>query len=75
LLAQKGSLFLTRAVVFAYISTRAELEATAADLFSVVAAGKVKIPLNQRYPLAEAERAHRDLENRRTTGATILSVR
>jgi NADPH:quinone reductase len=74
LLAQKGSLFLTRSVVFTYISTRAELEAAAADLFSVVAAGKIKIPPNQRYPLAEAERAHRDLENRRTMGATVLCV-
>jgi len=74
LLAAKGCLFLTRSVVFTYISTRAELDAAAADLFTAVAAGKIKIPPNQRYPLAEAERAHQDLQNRRTTGATVLSV-
>jgi NADPH2:quinone reductase len=73
-LAQRGALFVTRAVVFAYIATRAELEATAADLFQAVAAGAVKVTINQRFKLADAAEAHRGLEGRKTTGATILSV-
>lgn len=73
-LAQKGSLFLTRAVVFNYTSTRAELEAAAADLFAIVASGKISVSVKQRYDLAQAQAAHRDLENRKTTGATILSL-
>jgi NADPH2:quinone reductase len=73
-LARKGSLFVTRSIVFSYIATRAELDATAADLFDAVGTGKVKIAINQRYPLAAAADAHRALEGRRTIGATILSV-
>lgn len=73
-LAQRGSLFLTRAVVFNYTSTRAELEAAAADLFAIVASGKISVSVKQRYDLAQAQAAHRDLENRKTTGATILSL-
>ena len=73
-LAQKGSLFLTRAVVFAYTATRAELDAAAADLFEAVAAGHVRVAINQRYALADAATAHRDLESRKTTGSTILTV-
>lgn len=72
LLGQKGSLFVTRSIVFTYIATRAELEAAVADLFRTIASGTLKLPPNQRYPLAEAHRAHRDLEARQTTGATIL---
>lgn len=73
-LAQKGALFLTRAVVFAYTATRAELDAAAADLFEAVAAGHVRIAVNQRYALADAATAHRDLEGRKTTGSTILTL-
>lgn len=73
-LAQRGSLFLTRAVVFNYTSTRVELEAAAADLFAIVASGKVSVSVMQRYDLAQAQAAHRDLESRKTTGATILSL-
>ncbi|SDA91491.1 quinone oxidoreductase family protein [Mesorhizobium qingshengii] len=73
-LAQRGSLFLTRAVVFNYTATRADLEAAAADLFAIVGSGKVRVSVNQRYELAQAETAHRELENRKTTGATILSL-
>jgi NADPH2:quinone reductase len=72
LLAQKGSLFATRPALGDYIATRKELVATANDLFAVIAKGKVKIAINQTYPLAEAERAHRDLEARLTTGSTLL---
>ncbi|MBM3585919.1 MAG: quinone oxidoreductase [Alphaproteobacteria bacterium] len=72
LLAAKGSLFLTRPSLMAYNATRAELADSAAALFEVVAAGKVRIEINQTYPLAEAARAHRDLEARKTTGSTVL---
>lgn len=72
ILSQKGSLFLTRPTLFAYIATRAELEESAAALFEVVRSGAVKIRVNQRYPLSEAAQAHADLEGRRTTGTTVL---
>ncbi|MBX3577831.1 MAG: quinone oxidoreductase [Rhizobiaceae bacterium] len=72
ILAQKGSLFLTRPTLFAYTATRAELEASAAALFDVVERGVVKVSVNQRYALKDAGRAHADLEGRRTTGATVL---
>ncbi|MBS3647368.1 quinone oxidoreductase [Pseudaminobacter sp. 19-2017] len=72
ILAQKGSLYATRPSLFAYIATREELEAAAAALFDVMSRGIVKAVVNQRYPLAEAARAHEDLEARRTTGATVL---
>lgn len=72
LLAQKGSLFATRPALGDYIATRKELVSTANDLFGVIAKGKVKIAVNQTYALAEAERAHRELEGRLTTGSTLL---
>ncbi|MEZ5827633.1 MAG: quinone oxidoreductase [Hyphomicrobiales bacterium] len=72
LLAQKGSLFATRPALGDYIATRKDLVATANDLFGVIAKGKVKIAINQTYSLAEAERAHRELEGRLTTGSTLL---
>jgi len=72
ILAQKGSLFATRPMLFDYIAERSDLEATAAELFEAIAAGHVKIAVNQAYPLREAARAHRDLEARKTTGSTVL---
>jgi NADPH:quinone reductase len=72
LLAQKGSLFATRPTLFTYIAKREDLEATAADLFSVVASGAVKIPVHARKKLADAVDVHRTLEARETTGATVL---
>ena len=72
LLSQKGSLFATRPSLGTYIETRKDLVATANDLFDVVAKGKVKIAVNQTYPLADAAQAHRDLEARLTTGSTVL---
>lgn len=72
LLSQKGSLYATRPTLFTYIASRAELEASAGALFDVVAKGDVKIEINQRYPLAEAARAHSDLEGRKTSGTTVL---
>jgi NADPH2:quinone reductase len=71
-LASRGSLFLTRPALGSYTATRAELDACARSLFEVVARGAVKIEINQRYNLADAGQAHRDLEARRTTGSTIL---
>ena len=71
-LASRGSLFITRPTLFSYASTRADLEAMAADLFEMVGSGKIKIGINQRYPLAQAGQAQRDLEARKTTGSSIL---
>jgi NADPH:quinone reductase len=72
LLSQKGSLFATRPSLANYTTTRKDLVATANDLFEVVGSGKVKVSVNQTYPLAEAPRAHQDLEARLTTGSTVL---
>ena len=71
-LMRHGSLFVTRPVLAHHIGTREDLVETVDDLFDVVASGAVKIEVNQRYDLADAEQAHRDLEARRTTGSTIL---
>ncbi|MEW6336841.1 MAG: quinone oxidoreductase [Acidobacteriota bacterium] len=72
LLAQKGSLFLTRPALATYVSRREDLLAAADELFAVVGSAAVRIEILQTYPLAEAARAHRDLEGRRTTGSSIL---
>jgi len=72
LLGPKGSLYLTRATLFTHIATREATQQMADDLFGVVGSGKVKIRIDQRYPLAEVAQAHRDLEARKTTGCTIL---
>lgn len=74
LLAQKGALFLTRPTLAHYIASRAELAASAAELFEMVASGKVRIEIKQRFPLEHAVEAHRALEARATTGSTILTV-
>ena len=71
-LASRGSLFITRPTLFSYAASRAELEAMAADLFAMVASGKVKIDVRQRYALADAARAHVELEARQTTGSSVL---
>jgi NADPH:quinone reductase len=71
-LAQKGSLYLTRPTLVTYVATRAELEATSQSLFDVVKSGKVKIEITGRYNLADAAQAHRDLEGRKTTGCLVL---
>ena len=72
LLSQKGSLFATRPSLAHYTATRKDLVATANDLFEAVADGKVKVAVNQTYALADAAKAHRDLESRMTTGSTVL---
>jgi NADPH:quinone reductase len=71
-LAAKGSLFLTRPSLTSYTSRRADLEATAKDLFEVVGSGAVKIQVNQTFPLKDAAQAHAALEARKTTGSTVL---
>jgi NADPH2:quinone reductase len=71
-LGPKGSLYVTRPTLFTYTAKRADLLANAADLFSVVESGAVKIAVNQTYPLSEVAQAHRDLESRATTGSTIF---
>jgi NADPH:quinone reductase len=72
ILQTKGSLFATRPTLNNYVAKREDLVATADDLFKVVASGAVKIPINQKYPLKDAAKAHRDLEGRETTGSSIL---
>ena len=72
ILAQKGSLYMTRPVLGAYVATREELLASARAMFDVVAKGSVKVHIAQEYPLRDAEAAHRDLEARKTTGSTLL---
>jgi len=74
LLSQKGSLYLTRPTLFHYVATRAELEKSAGELFAMVESGKVKIEVKQRFPLEDAAEAHRQLEARKTTGSTILTI-
>lgn len=71
-LAQKGSLFLTRPTLFTYTAKRQDLLKAAQDLFAVVKNKAVRISINQTYPLREAAQAHRDLEARKTTGSTVL---
>lgn len=71
-LVSRGSLYITRPTLVSYTATRAELEATAQDLFDMVTSGAVHINIGQRFPLAQAADAHRALEARSTTGSTIL---
>ncbi|MFC5461386.1 quinone oxidoreductase family protein [Massilia niabensis] len=71
-LASRNSLYVTRPSLAAYAASRPQLEAMAADLFDMVGSGKIKIGINQRFPLAQAADAHIALEARRTTGSTIL---
>jgi len=72
LLSQKGSLYLTRPTLAHYARNAQELKETADDLFQVIAAGAVKVSVNQHFRLADARRAHEALHSRATTGATVL---
>jgi NADPH2:quinone reductase len=74
LLQAKGSLFATRPTLNHYAAKREDLLKLAAETFDVVSSRKVKIPVNQKYPLKDAQKAHRDLESRATTGASILLI-
>ena len=71
-LTQKGSLFLTRPTLAHYIATRAELEQRAGEVLGAIARGELRLRIEHEYPLAEAARAHRDLEGRKTTGKLLL---
>jgi NADPH2:quinone reductase len=72
LLAQKGSLYITRPTLVTYVAARADLEAASKALFDVIKSGKVKVEITARYKLTDAAQAHRDLEARKTTGQIIL---
>ncbi len=72
ILANKGSLYVTRQTLFSHLTTRESTQAMADDLFAVVASGQVKIRIDQRFKLSEVAEAHRVLESRKTTGCTIL---
>ncbi|HUZ75427.1 MAG TPA: quinone oxidoreductase [Stellaceae bacterium] len=74
ILAQKGSLYLTRPTLNTYAAKRENLVLMAKELFDVVLSGAVRIEVNQTYPLKDAARAHRDLEARKTTGSTVFTV-
>ena len=71
-LSQKGSLYATRPTLFTYIASRDDLVNSAGALFDVIGHGVVSIDINQRYALSDAKTAHADLENRKTTGTTVL---
>jgi NADPH2:quinone reductase len=74
ILGAKGSIYVTRQTLFSHITSREATQSMADDLFGVVASGKVKIRIDQRYPLEQVQQAHRDLEARKTTGCTILTL-
>jgi NADPH2:quinone reductase len=74
ILGPKGSLYVTRQTLFTHIATRETCQQMAEDLFDAVTSGKVKIRIDQRYPLEDVQQAHRDLEARKTTGSTILTL-
>jgi NADPH2:quinone reductase len=74
MLGAKGSIYVTRQTLFSHITTREATQAMADDLFAVVLSGQVKIHIEQRFPLAQVQEAHRALEARQTTGCTILTL-
>ena len=74
ILGPKGSIYVTRQTLFSHISTRERTQEMADDLMDVVASGKVNIHIGQRYSLEDVQQAHRDLEARKTTGCTILTL-
>jgi NADPH2:quinone reductase len=74
ILGNKGSLFVTRQTLFTHIATHEGAMAMSKDLFDIVTSGKVKINIEQRYPLEQVQQAHRDLEARKTMGCTILTL-
>ena len=74
ILAAKGSLYVTRQTLFTHIANRESTQAMADDLFEAVTSGKVQIHIDQRYKLEDVQQAHRDLEARKTTGCSILTL-
>ena len=74
MLGAKGSIYVTRQTLFTHIATRESTQEMADDLFEAVTSGKVKIRIDHRFPLEQVQQAHRDLEARKTTGCTILTL-
>ena len=74
MLAAKGSLYVSRPTLFTHITTREATQAMADELFDMVASGKINIPIDQTFALADIAAAHRALEARTTTGCTILML-
>jgi NADPH2:quinone reductase len=74
LLAQKGSIYLTRPTLYNYVTSRQQLEQSAGELFEIVGSGKVKVEVQQRFALQDAAEAHRALQERKTTGSPILTI-
>jgi NADPH2:quinone reductase len=74
MLAVKGSLYMTRPALADYIADPAEKNELAGEIFGHIAAGRIKIELNQRYALEDAAQAHRDLESRKTTGSSVFVI-
>ena len=74
ILGAKGSIYVTRQTLFTHIATRESTQAMADDLFEAVTSGKVIIRIDQRYKLEDVQQAHRDLEARKTTGCTVLTL-
>jgi NADPH2:quinone reductase len=72
ILSPKGSLYVTRPTLTTYAGRREDLDVMCADLFETIRSGKVKVEIGGTYPLADAARAHRDLESRKTTGSLLL---
>lgn len=73
-LSVRGSLYVTRPTLFTYTASTEALRQSAADLFERVLSGAVRVEIGQRYPLADIQQAHRDLEGRKTTGSTIIQL-
>jgi NADPH2:quinone reductase len=71
-LTAKGSLFITRPSLISYVADSGEMRQSMADVFEKLQSGAIKVEINQRYPLADVQQAHRDLQDRKTTGSTIL---
>jgi len=74
ILGAKGSLYVTRQTLFTHIATRESTQAMADDLFAAVSSGQVRIRIDQRFPLEQVQQAHRDLEARKTTGCSVLTL-
>lgn len=74
ILGPKGSIYVTRQTLFTHIATRESCQSMADDLFAMVSGGQVKIRIDQRYKLEDVKQAHLDLEARKTTGCTILTL-
>ena len=71
-LVAHGSLYVTRPTMLSYTATEEELRQSSEDVFAKILAGDISVEINQRYPLAQVQQAHKDLQSRLTTGSTVL---